>query len=483
MLIPRVRRAAPMVALAWGLAAPAVAQAPDRSKPPELGPPPTLTLPAVERVTLANGLTVLYMPKRDVPLVQINVVVRAGQADDPADRPGLASMTAAMLDEGAGDRTALELSDEVEFLGASLFAGGDDHATTVALHVPRAKLEAALPLLADVVLRPRFDGGELERQRKERLTTMTQWRDEPRAIAQAEYIRALYGDRHPYGRMSMGTPASVESMTVEHLRGFHRTWFLPNNAAVIVVGDVGFAEVRPLLERAFGPWTRGTMPARTAPAAPQVRRRRVILVDKPGAAQSEIRIGMPAVSRDTPDYDALVAMNTVLGGSFTSRLNQTLREEKQYTYGARSGFSFGKYAGPFTAQAGVQTNVTDSALVEFMRELRGIREPVPEEELARARNYAALRFPARFESVASIANQLEELYVYDLSLDYYNGYVPRLLGVSRADVRRVARRYVDPDRLTIVVVGDRASVEQGIRALNLGPLEVLTVEDVFGKME
>ncbi len=476
-----LRGAAPLVALACGLAAPAVAQAPDRSAPPRLGPPPALTLPVIERVTLANGLTVLYMPKREVPLVQINVVVKVGQADDPADRPGLASMTAAMLDEGAGERTALELSDEVEFLGASLFAGGDDHSTTVALHVPRAKLEAALPLLADVVLRPRFDGDELERQRRERLTTMTQWRDEPRAIAQAEYIRALYGDRHPYGRMALGSPASVASMTVEHLRAFHRTWFMPGNAAVIVVGDVALAEIRPMLERAFGGWAQGAVPARTAPATPQVGRRRVILVDKPGAAQSEIRIGMPAVSRETPDYDALVAMNTVLGGSFTSRLNQKLREEKQYTYGARSGFEFGKYPGPFTAQAAVQTNVTDSALVEFMRELRGIREPVPEDELARARNYAALRFPARFQSVASIANQLEELYVYDLPADYYNGYVQRLLAVSRADARRVARRYIDPDRFTVVVVGDRASIEQGIRALNLGPVEVLTVEDVFGK--
>ena len=481
MMNPTLRGAAPLVALVCGLAAPAVAQAPDRSTPPRLGPPPALTLPAIERATLANGLTVLYMPKREVPLVQINVVLKVGQADDPADRPGLASMTAAMLDEGAGERTALELSDEVEFLGASLFAGGDDHSTTVALHVPRAKLEAALPLLADVVLRPRFDGAELERQRTERLTTMTQWRDEPRAIAQAEYIRALYGDRHPYGRMALGTPASVASMTVEHLRAFHRTWFVPGNAAVIVVGDVALAEIRPMLERAFGGWTGGVVPARATPPAPQTGRRRVILVDKPGAAQSEIRIGMPAVSRETPDYDALVAMNTVLGGSFTSRLNQKLREEKQYTYGARSGFDFGKYPGPFTAQAAVQTDVTDSALVEFMRELRGIREPVPEDELARARNYAALRFPARFQSVASIANQLEELYVYDLPADYYNGYVQRLLAVSQADARRVARRYIDPDRFTVVVVGDRASIEQGIRALNLGPVEVLTVEDVFGK--
>ena len=455
------------------------AQAPDRSKPPELGPPPTLSLSPITKTTLANGLTLYYMAKREVPLVQVNMVVRAGQVHDPADRPGVASMTAGMMDEGAGSRDALELADAIDFLGASLSVGGGAHETTVSLHTPVGKLDQALELLADVVLRPRFDAEELERQRRQRLTSMAQWHDEARAIVQVAFNEALFGKQHPYGRMSMGTPESVGAMTVDDLRGFHRTYFVPNNAALIVVGDVTLEDIKPRLERLFGGWQRGDVPAYKPPAAPQSRRQ-VILVDKPGAAQSEIRIGLVGVDRATPDYYALSVMNTILGGSFSSRLNQKLREEKQYTYGARSSFSFGMMPGPFTASAGVQTSVTDSALYEFMRELNGIREPVPEDELDRARNYVALRFPGAFQAVGQIANQLEDLYLYDLPLDYFNGYVQGVLGVTRDDVRRVARQYLVANRMAIVVVGDRSKVEAGIRALKLGDVTVKSIQDVLG---
>jgi zinc protease len=461
--------------LAGGLSA----QAPDRSRPPELGPPAGLALPPIVRDTLPNGLTLYYLPRRDVPLVQVNVVVRAGQVHDPDDRPGLAGMTAAMLDEGAGSRGALELADAVEFLGASLSVGGGFASTTVALHTPAAKLDPALELLADVVLRPRFDAAELDRQRRQRLTAMAQWHDEARIIAQVAFSEALYGPGHPYGRLATGTSASVQAMTADDLLRFHGTHFVPNNAAVLVVGDVELADIRPRLERLFGGWARGDVPSYRAPSPPAAKRQ-VMLVDKPGAAQSEIRIGLVGVDRTTPDYNALTVMNTVLGGSFASRLNQRLREEKQYTYGARSGFTFGPMAGPFTASAGVQTAVTDSALYYFMRELNGIRETVPADELERGRNYVALRLPAAFQAVAQIAGQLEDLYLYGLPLDYYNGIVQGLLEVTRADVRRVARQYVVPGRMTIVVVGDRAKVEAGIRALKLGDLTVKSIEGVLG---
>lgn len=469
-----------MALVALGAAAGALpAQVPDRTRPPEPGPAPTLTLPPITRGVLPNGLTLIYMHKPDVPLVQVNVVVRAGQIHDPADRPGLASMTAAMLDEGAGGRDALALADAVDYLGASLSVQGGAHETTVALHVPVAQLDAALELLADVVLRPRFDGDELERQRRQRLTSMAQWHDEARAIVQVAYNAALYGSAHPYGRMSAGTPASVNAMTVADLRGFHGTYVVPNNAAVIVVGDVTLDEIRPRIERLFGAWERGTVPGVDAPSPPRSSRQ-VLLVDKPGAAQSEIQIGLVGVPRNTPDYYAIVVMNTILGGSFSSRLNQKLREEKQYTYGARSSFAFGLLRGPFTASASVQTAVTDSALVEFFRELNGIRQQVPEEEVRRARNYVALRFPGGFQAVSQIAGRLEDLYLYDLSPDYFNGYVQGVLAVTGDDVRRVARRYVTPDRMTIVVVGDRSEVESGIRALKFGNLEIRSIVDVLG---
>jgi zinc protease len=481
-MMPRTTTLPVSLALAvLGAMAPVVlsGQVPDRSRPPELGPPPTLSLPPATRKTLPNGLTLLYMPKRDVPLVQVNVVVRVGEVNDPEGRLGLAGMAAAMLDEGAGSRDALELADAVDFLGASLSVRGGAEETTIALHTPLARLDQALPLLADVVLHPRFDTAELDRQRKQRLTMMAQWHDEARAIAQVAFDDALYGAQHPYGRPALGTAASLQAMTAEDLRRFHATWFVPNNAAVIVVGDVSLDEIEPRLERLFGDWAQGTVPATPTPAAP-ASRRQVILVDKPGAAQSEIRIGLVGVDRTTPDFSALTVMNTVLGASFTSRLNQTLREEKQYTYGAGSGFGFGHLAGPFTASAGVQTAVTDSALYYFMKELNGIREPVPADELNRARNYVALRFPGAFQAVSRIAGQLEDLYLYDLPLDYFNGYVQRMLGVTRDDVRRVARKYIVPDRMTIVVVGDRSRVEAGIRALKLGDLTVKSIEDVLG---
>jgi len=207
------------------------------------------------------------------------------------------------------------------------------------------------------VLRPRFDAPELERQRRQRLTSMAQWHDEARAIAEAAFGATLYGAAHPYGRMAMGTPAAVGAMTVADLQRFHRTYFVPNNAAIIVVGDVGLESIKPGLERLFGGWTRGDVPVLRPPSAPQTGRQ-VILVDKPGAAQSEIRIGAVSVERKTPDYYPLVVMNTILGGSFASRLNQTLREEKQYTYGARSAFDFGPLPGPFTASAGVRPGAT-----------------------------------------------------------------------------------------------------------------------------
>jgi predicted Zn-dependent peptidase len=279
--------------------------------------------------------------------------------------------------------------------------------------------------------------------------------------------------------MGVGTPDGVTALSVADLQAFHGTRFVPNNAAVVVVGDVDLAQIRPRLEQLFGGWQRGTLPEYRAPAVPSGGRA-VVLVDKPGAAQSEIRIGMVGVDRRTPDYYALVVMNTILGGSFTSRLNQKLREEKQYTYGANSSFAFGQLPGPFMAGAGVQTAVTDSALVEFLNELNGIRQPVPEDEVVRARNFVALRFPGRFQAVSQIAGALEEQFLYDLPADYFNTYVQRILAVTPADVQRVARKYVTPDRMKIVVVGDKSRVEAGMRKLGLGTLRVLSIQELLG---
>ena len=462
-------------------ALPLAGQAPDRSKPPELGPVPGLRLPPVRRFTLPNGLSVVLLEKHEVPLVQVNVLVQAGAVMDPSGKSGDAAVTASMLDEGAGSRNALQLADAIEFLGAKVTANSGQHTSVVALHTPVARLDSALALLADVTLRPTFPPDELERERTRRLTTFTQWRDEPRSIASVIFSRTLYGTAHPYGRQVVGDPATIGALTVADLRGFHQAYYRPANATVIVVGDVTAAAIRPKLEAAFGAWSGGAPPKPLLPAAKQVATRRILLVDKPGAAQSEIRIGRVGVSRLSEDYFPIVVMNTILGGSFTSRLNQNLREKNQYTYGAFSAFDFRPSTGPFVASAAVQTNVTDKALVEFTREIRGITDSVTSAEIARAKNYVALQFPGEFQSVENIARQLADVVTYGLADNYLNNYIGQVMGVTKADVERVAKKYIDPERIAIIVVGDRSQVEQGIRNLKLGELRLLTVDDVLGK--
>jgi predicted Zn-dependent peptidase len=478
----RTAAAALGAALLLALTIPAAlqAQVPDRSSPPELGPPPALELPAIQRLELSNGARVILLEKHNVPLVQVNLVVRTGYTADPTDMTGLASMTADMMDEGAAGLDALELADAIDFIGARLSVRSGGHQTTVSLHTPLYRLDPALSLMADVALEPDFPEAELERKRLERLTQLVQARDEVRAIASVIFDETLYGTEHPYGRTATGDEESIRSIQVDDLKGFHGTYFRPNNAFFVVVGDVTMEDIEPRLEALFGDWQSADVPTMSWQEAEQVASREVFLVDKPGAAQSEIRIGRIGVHRFSEDYYSIVVMNTILGGSFASRLNQNLREEHGYTYGARSSFDFTPTPGPFMASAAVQTDVTDAALSEFMKELNGILEPVPEEELARARNYVALRFPSRFQTVAGIAGQLTELELYDLPEDYFNQYVERVLAVTQADVQRVAQKYIVPDQLAIIVVGDRETIEDGIRALDLGTIHNLTIEDVLG---
>ncbi len=460
-------------------AASLAAQVPDRSSPPELGPPPTLSLPPIQEHTLSNGLRVMLMEKHNVPVVQVNVIVHTGSAYDPADRIGLATMMADMMDEGAGSRDALQLADAIEFLGARIGVGSGTHTITTTMYTAVTKLDEALPLMADILLRPTFPEEELERKRLSRLTQILQAHDEPRAIASVLFSKALYGD-HPYGNPGIGDEASTRAITVSDLRRFHDTYFKANNAVVIAVGDITPATILPKLETALGGWRAGTVPELSWPAAKQVRETQVLLVDKPGAPQSEIRIGRIGAERKTADYYALDVMNTILGGSFTSRLMQNLREDKGYTYGAGSSFSFRPLPGPFLASSAVQTDATAASLTEFFKEFDAIREPVPEDELTRGKNYEALAFPGAFQSVGGIAGNLSEIAIYDLPRDYFNQYIERILAVTQADVQEVARKYIVPEQMLVVVVGDRASIEEEIRALGLGPVRILSIEDVLG---
>jgi len=458
-----------------------VAQKPDRTAPPPAGPPPAFSVPAIQKFTLPNGLPVYLLEKHQVPLVQINLLVQAGTAMDPAGKSGLANMTAAMMMEGAGARTTLVLADAIDYLGARITSTAGQHAMAVRLHTPVARLDSALALFADIALRPTFPAPELARKTKERLTALLQWRDEARMLSVVMFNRTLFGEHHPYGVPVIGNEATLRGFTREDCADFHATWFRPNYAALIVVGDVTPMSMRATLGAAFTSWKPGKGVAPSLPPIEQVAKREIVLVDKPGAAQTEVRIGRIGVPRMTDDYYALLVMNTLLGGSFSSRLNNNLREQHGYTYGASSTFDFRPLPGPFLAASAVQTAVTDSALVQFMKELRGILEPVSDAEVERAKNYVALGYPADFQTVTQIAGQVEELVSYGLPDSYFNNFIRNILAVRKEDVQRVARKTIDPDRITIILVGDRKVIDDPVRALDLGPIVHRTIDDVLGK--
>ena len=460
-------------------AATAPQQAPDRSVAPKPGPLPALKLPQIQKRTLSNGVPVWIVELHKVPVVHVTLAVKSGSGADPRGKYGIASLTAEMLDEGAGQRNALQIADAIDYLGASLSTSSTSDASFVDLHVPVARLGDALPILSDVSLRPSFPDQELQRAREELLTSLVQAQDDPASLIQFAFPRLVFGPQHRYGTVSIGTAAAVKGFSVADLRQFHAQHYVPSNAVIIVTGDVTPASAVARLEAAFGAW-KGTAAPRTAvPAAPQLTARQIYLVDKPGAPQSQIRIGWVGVPRATPDYFALRVLNTILGGSFTSRLNQNLREEHGYSYGASSSFDMRSAAGPFYAAAGVQTDKTSEALTEFFKELDAIRKPIPAEEIEKAKNYLALLLPRTFETTESLAGSLAQVFVYNLPADYYATYTDRIRAVTPADVQRAAERYIQPDKFAIVIVGDRKVIEPGIKALNLGPIETIDIDDVM----
>ena len=450
----------------------------DRSAVPRLGAAKPLSLPPVITRTLPNGLRILVVEHHELPIADFILITATGVEADPPGRAGLTTLLTALLDEGTTSRNALQIADQEAFLGISLSTSSGWDASRISLHTPTAQMDSALALMADVALRPSFPAAELERLRAERLTELIQLRDRGPGIADVAYPAIIYGTEHPYGRPMLGTEVSVAAITRADLERFYRTYFRPNNSTLIVVGDVTADEIMRRAGAVFGSWERADVPATVMTAGRPATTTAVYLIDKPGAAQSSVRIGNIGVPRSTRDYFGLLLANTILGGSFTSRLNQNLRETKGYTYGAGSRFDMRRSAGPFTARAEIVAEKTDSALIEFMKELRSIRDTVPAAELAKAKTYLQLQMPASFETTGQIANQLVPIVLYDLPLDYYNSYAQQIDRLTQADVQRVAREYIDPSRLAIVIVGDRASIEGGVRALRLGEL---LIRDLSGQ--
>ncbi|MGE3706813.1 MAG: M16 family metallopeptidase [Vicinamibacterales bacterium] len=464
---PKVAAAAP------GTGAESInADEPWRSEPPNAGSPRPLQLPVPASFQLANGLTVLVNERQGLPIVSAALVVKTGSAANPLDKPGLANFAAAMLDEGTSSRSALQIADEVARLGGSLTTGSSMDSIGVNASSLRRTFPELLDILADVVRRPSFPSEEVERQRASRLASVVQQRENPGAVATTVMAAALYGPGHPYGYTELGTEASNKAMSREDLQRFWSQHFVPNNAALIVSGQIGVSDLKSIVEKVFGDWAKGapTQPVLPAPATTNAR---LVLVDKPGAPQTQLRVASIGVPRATPDYEAIEVLNDSLGGLFSSRINLNLRERNGYSYGARSQFVFRRGAGPFLVATGVRTEVTAPAVTEILKEVRGIRDNPPSgDELTLAKDSQIRSLPAQFETSGRVTASTANLYVYDLGLDYYSTLAGRIAAIDTAQVKAAADKHLEPEKLVVIAVGDRSRIEGDLGKLKLGPVEV-----------
>lgn len=444
---------------------------PWRASVPKAAAARPLSLPTPSSFQLPNGLTVIYNQRPGLPMVSAHLVIRTGSDSNPADLPGLANYTAAMLDEGTATRSALQIADESAQLGATLNTGSSMDATFVSVSSLKKNFPAALSLLADLVLHPAFPQEEIDRQRASRLAQIIQRRENPAVVSSQVIAASLYGSRHPYGYPEIGTEAAVKSTTREAMAAFWKQNFVPNNSALVVAGNISQAELKTLVEKEFGSWQKGT-PAKPNLGSPETTKAKLVLVDKPGAQQTYLRVGRVGVPRSTPDYASLEVMNATLGGLFSSRINLNLREEHGYTYGAGSFFAYRKGAGPFQVVAPVRTDVTGAALGEIFKELRRMADsPMTAEELRLAIDSQTRSLPGLFETSASAAASYANIYVYDLGLDYYSKLPAQLNAVSPAVAQAVAKKYLAPEQMIVVAVGDKAKIEPDLAKLSLAPVE------------
>jgi zinc protease len=395
-------------------------------------------------------------------------VFKTGSAVEQADRTGVANLTSALLDDGTKTRSAEDLANQLRQIGvAGINSGSGFDSTNVTIQSLSVHLDKALELFSDVILNPAFPSSELESLRSRSLLGLKQQKSNPNAISGVVYNKVLYGD-HPYGRDN--TEATLKAITRDDVVSFYDSTFKPNNATLIVVGDFNKARLRSKIESTFAGWKSGEVAAEKLPELKPLDKTAIYLVDRPNSAQSVVSIGHVGLDRAHKDYFPVLVMNTILGGGFTSRINMNLREDKGYTYGARSGFTFRKGAGPFSAGGDIQTAVTKESIVEFMKELSEIRSgrPVTDKELDYNKQSLIRRFPAGFETNGAISAQLANLVVYGLPDSYFNDYIGKINAVTVDDVNRVAREYLDPERMAIVIVGDRKVIEPGLKELGYG---------------
>jgi zinc protease len=446
---------------------------PWRATPPRSSAGAATTLPAPSSFRLANGLTVLHYTRAGLPLAAASLVIRSGGDSNPPERSGLANFTATLLDQGTTTRSAMSIADSLAQIGASLNASSTKDSMSVSIGSLTTHFGAALDLLADVTLRPSFPADEVERQRQRRLASLAATRQNASAVAQVNAVMALFGPSHSYGSIELGDESAARATTRDDVVAFWRRHFVPANAALVVSGPLTERELRPLVEEAFGGWSGSAAPPATSLGTPSPSSARVVISDRPGAPQTQLVIAGIGAPRNVPDFPALSVLNAALGGLFSSRINLNLREAHGYTYGAGSQFVFRKHPGIFWVRTGVRTDVTGPAVAEIFKEVRGILErPLSNEELQAARDSFVRSFPASFETSASTASTLGDLFVYQLGLDYYREVLAQAASVTPEAALAAARKYIDPNKLIVIAVGDRARIEPQLKGLNLGAIEI-----------
>jgi len=454
------------------------AQTLDRSKVPPPGKTPQLRVPAWTTTQLANGATLIVSERHDLPLVSFSITFVGGSNQfETTSKRGLAGITSFMLSEGTTTRTGDQLSDALQLLGTTVASNVGAEEGGIGFISTTAKFDATLAILADMLLNPSFPPDALERLRGRTLVALTQARDQPTAIGATVFARVLYGSDHPYG--TRPTETTIKAITRDDVVAFHKEYFQPGRAIITVVGDVRPSSAKASVEKALAAWKKaGERPSFNYPKTPERGPAKIYLVDKPGAAQSVFNIGLPGPPRNTPDYFALQVLNHILGGQFQSRLNYNIREVHGYSYGVNSSFGYGKGPGPFRAGGSIVSAKTDAALIEFMKELRGIvgERPITDEEIKTSKDALIQGLPRSFASVSAVGASITALTVQALPIDYYQNYAKSISAVTKEDLARVAKQYIDLNHLAIVIVGDRASVEGPLKATGIAPITLLDVD-------
>jgi zinc protease len=452
----------------------------DRSRLPEPGTPPAAKFPELERATLSNGMKIILARRTAIPQVRFDLLLDAGFASDQSALPGTASLAMTMLDEGTQRRTALQISDQLAQLGANLGTGSKLDVSSVSLEALKENLDPSLDIYADVILNPTFPRTDFERLKKQRLAQIQQEKADPVGLALRVFPVLLYGPDHAYANpwTGSGTEESTARIKRDDLVRFHRTWFKPNHATLVVVGATTMAEIKPKLERLFASWKPGEVPAKNIATVSQQQRPVVYLIDRPGSLQSVIIAGHVAPPKANPNEVTIETMNGVLGGDFSSRVNMNLREDKHWAYGAYTFFRDARGQRPFVAYAPVQTDKTKEAVIELDKELRGIVKdrPVQPAELSRAQASLTLTLPGSWETMSALAGSIGNIVTFGLDDRYYDTFADKVRAQTVASVTAVAGEVVHPDQLVWVVVGDRAKIEPGIRELKLGEIRLIDTD-------